>query len=456
METRVEFINHASLKIRSDGLCILSDPWFNGSAFNMGWRLQYEFDEAEILRALDGVTHIWISHEHPDHFSVPFFKKYSQVLIQENVKILFQETRDRRVVKFLQACNLEVIELIDGFKTNLSRNVEVTCIKNGFYDSALFVETKGLSVLNLNDCEFRTEQQCAELRSQIIKCDVLATQFNYAAWKGGISNIAWRKSAAKQKLEAIRRQVTALQPKIVIPFASFAYFSHAENSYLNDELNSPDVVSHYIQSSGVSVDVQVLRPFDFISESRSSAAQNDAVKFWNQQFQKSIAKELNVYDATTYPDLQEAYEAYKSRIFSNNSRWLLLIVRLIPIPVFQPIVVRLTDMAITVEVDLLSNNLRKTSSSPHVAMSGASLLFIFKSSFGFDTLTVNGCFEEASSGGFSRLSRTLALENLNNLGLSVEPKLIFRVDIIALFLSRLYDLKKKQRGGAADSIGVGG
>ena len=40
-------------------------------------------------------------------------------------------------------------------------------------------------------------------------------------------------------------------------------------------------------------------------------------------------------------------------------------------------------------------------------------------SFGFDTLTVNGCFEEASNGGFLVSTKTLAIENLNNLGMSI-------------------------------------
>ena len=45
-----------------------------------------------------------------------------------------------------------------------------------------------------------------------------------------------------------------------------------------------------------------------------------------------------------------------------------------------------------------------------LSMKSESLNFIFKNSFGFDTLTVNGCFEEVQKGGFVKATKTLAIE----------------------------------------------
>ena len=59
-------------------------------------------------------------------------------------------------------------------------------------------------------------------------------------------------------------------------------------------------------------------------------------------------------------------------------------------------------------------------------MHSASLKFIFKNSFGFDTLTVNGCFQEARSGGLKG-AKNLAIENLNNLGIKFNYKLAFHL-----------------------------
>lgn len=80
---------------------------------------------------------------------------------------------------------------------------------------------------------------------------------------------------------------------------------------------------------------------------------------------------------------------------------------------------------------------------PLLFMHSESLYFIFKNSFGFDTLTVNGCFEEAPK-GFVAATKTLAIENnLNNLGIYINVATIFNFSIIKLFLKRLYRVAKK-------------
>ena len=76
-------------------------------------------------------------------------------------------------------------------------------------------------------------------------------------------------------------------------------------------------------------------------------------------------------------------------------------------------------------------------------MNSESIKFIFLNNFGFDTLTVNGCFEENKKNGFVRASKALAIENLNNLGIFINPKIIFRLDLFFLYLKLLSKVKKK-------------
>ena len=79
----IQFINHASVLISNKPIGLLSDPWYKGSAFNNGWKLIYENSNDEIYSMLNNkVTHIWLSHEHPDHFSIPFFKKFKETIIK--------------------------------------------------------------------------------------------------------------------------------------------------------------------------------------------------------------------------------------------------------------------------------------------------------------------------------------------------------------------------------------
>ena len=71
----IQFINHASVKIYTENVVILTDPWYSGSAFNKGWNLLVEQSVDQVEDLLSDVSHIWISHEHPDHFSIPFSKR---------------------------------------------------------------------------------------------------------------------------------------------------------------------------------------------------------------------------------------------------------------------------------------------------------------------------------------------------------------------------------------------
>ena len=84
----------------------------------------------------------------------------------------------------------------------------------------------GKKFLNLNDCEIKTPLRCKEVLKLVGECDFLISQFSYAAWKGGKSNIQWRKNAAREKLETLRLQADFFKPKVLIPFASFVYFSN--------------------------------------------------------------------------------------------------------------------------------------------------------------------------------------------------------------------------------------
>ena len=68
-------------------------------AFNKGWNLLYENKTEEILDVLYKTSFIWISHEHPDHFSIKFFQEY-QKLIKEKNKNFISIYKDKRVINF--------------------------------------------------------------------------------------------------------------------------------------------------------------------------------------------------------------------------------------------------------------------------------------------------------------------------------------------------------------------
>ena len=91
MSTSLQLINHASILIDHGEISLLSDPWYQGEAFHKGWNLIHELTDEEIITLLDQVTHIWISHEHPDHFSIMFFKKFGDKIKDRNIQFLTAE-----------------------------------------------------------------------------------------------------------------------------------------------------------------------------------------------------------------------------------------------------------------------------------------------------------------------------------------------------------------------------
>ena len=441
MKTTIEFINHASVIIKGDNVSIMTDPWFKGGAFNNGWKLLFETSESGAENILNKITHIWISHEHPDHFSIPFFKKFSQHIIKNNIKVLFQETKDNRVVNFLRAQKIEVIELKDSEKLFLDDDFSVTCIKEGFYDSLLLVENCGEKILNLNDCEVRDYKKANKIFEQTGEVDVLLTQFSYAAWKGGKARKKWRIQAAKTRLDIIDLQIEVFKPKKVIPFASFIFFSNKENFYINDSVNKPvDVINRFEDSLA---EIVIMKPKDILGGNQEKLSNTKAIEFWDKRYIQAQSYQNLEYSTINRETLLKNFQNYCKRIRQRNSMTLIRLFRIIsPIPIFQPVVIKITDLNIIFKIDYINGTMSQTNEEADLSMPSESLNFLFSNSFGFDTLTVNGCFDEEKEGGFSKATKTLAIENLNNIGIYIKLSILFNMPVIFMFIRRL---KKVER-----------
>ncbi len=95
-------INHASLQVCDEKASFLSDSWCKGNIFDDGWSLLCENLDEDTIELFNITTCVWISHEHPGHFIVSFFKKFSHLILKNETKVLFQNTSDKRVLKFLK------------------------------------------------------------------------------------------------------------------------------------------------------------------------------------------------------------------------------------------------------------------------------------------------------------------------------------------------------------------
>jgi UDP-MurNAc hydroxylase len=241
----IEFVNHASFIFDCGSVRMICDPWLGGPAFNHGWRL---LSPTSLRRdRFESITHLWWSHQHPDHFS-PHDVRSIDPAFRARIATLYQQTRDKKVIRFSRALGFkDVTELPDRRWYRLSDDLTIMCGKWDDRDSWLALRSRDTTVLNLNDCFVSTREQADEIVRCVGDVDVLMTQFSYANWAGNPDDPAARRKEAELKLREIRIQRQAIKPEIIIPFASFVWFSHEENFYHNAEMNRVGAIAGWIE-----------------------------------------------------------------------------------------------------------------------------------------------------------------------------------------------------------------
>jgi hypothetical protein len=436
---KLTLINHAAVRIDCGDVVILCDPWLDGAAFQDGWDLLVP-TPLSIDAVMRGVTHVWISHEHPDHF-VPRFLAGIAKTHGDRVEVLFQATRDGRVRGFCEGKCLKVRELPDGERVALSPTVSIRCGAFDFYDSWLHVDDGTATLLNVNDCALQSPRAIARLARRLGPVDVLLTQFSYAAWKGGRDHRAFRDFAARRKLETMRAQIAGLKPRFTVPFASFVYFSNVENAYLNDGAN--DVAAAVRTIVGTSSAPVALFPGDTWEVGAPPPA--DALPRWAEVF-AHVDRLPKRPSGPSVPleALATRFAGYRERVFARNSEAAVRALRRIPgLGAFHPVRVRLTDLQRTVSISVV-DGFAEVPGEADVAMHSAVLDFVLANEFGFDTLTVNGRFE-ATPEGFARMTKSLALGSLNAMGITIGWSLVKDAWVVALLLEKLAGVMTRLR-----------
>ena len=187
-----------------------------------------------------------------------------------------------------------------------------------------------------------------------------------------------------------------------------------------------------------------MKPGDQLEKKKKKLNVMSAVEFWDEKYNSINWETLHSYKKVPLDEIYSNFEKYCQRISQKNSLWLMKALRIIsPISAFKPVLIHISDLDCIIKFDYITGDTSKVHEQAMISMKSESVNFLFQNSFGFDTLTVNGCFEEAQKGGFLQATRTLAIENLNNLGISVRVRTLFNFSIIKLFMTRLYRVARK-------------
>jgi len=227
---RIQLIGHASVLVSTGEIRLLSDPWLSGRAFAEGWEqspLPYWRPEQ-----LD-CTHLWISHEHPDHLSVETLRAVPEAK-RRSIQVVVQRSLTGEMSRFLRELGWgSVIELGHRERHDLGGGVTVQLHQFGLVDSSLTVSRDAETVVLLNDCK-PTRWGLRRLRQDVGSVSVLFDQYSIAAWAGNPGDTDRYATRRKLVLDHLAQHVEMLDPELFVPYASSVRFCQPDNVHMND------------------------------------------------------------------------------------------------------------------------------------------------------------------------------------------------------------------------------
>jgi UDP-MurNAc hydroxylase len=435
---KLDFVNHSSFVIESGGVRLICDPWIEGRAFNDGWELLVP--SVFSYQDFASITHIWFSHEHPDHFAPSNLRAIPDEF-RQRITVLYQRSADGKVAKCCRKAGFgTVIELDPDTPLELEPGFEVLCNPWTSGDSYLHVRTPGTTLLNLNDCAILTEEEAADVAGRVGAVDVLATQFSLSAWEGNPEEVERRRAGARRMLDRTLLHARALQPSYVIPFGSFVWFCHEENAYINAEMNRIGGVYRELTEDTEATPV-VLYPGDtwVVGDEHSSDV---AIRRWEEALDAVPKRDRVKSRRVCFQDLEDAAEAFCRKLsrqvgpgrirlslamghyrrrrreegsgLAARARRLLGLLQLH----LEPAHIWISDHERAVDFDQVHglHHSHRSREECDVAVGSDSLRYGFEFLWGGESLLVNGRFSEIRPGGRDRLFEYYFQAHSHNIG----------------------------------------
>lgn len=306
---KIEFVNHSSVLIKSK-INILCDPWYCGTAFADGWRLLHD-DKIDINTLK--YDKIWLSHEHPDHFSIPTLKQ-----ISGQRSFIYQETIDKKVKSYLENRGHSVTEMHDNF-TMRTDGLDLTTIVTEGYDSCLLVNDDGVKFLNINDSQLDRLDELEKIACHV-PVDLIAIQFHYANWAGNPEDKLIPEMKRKAAVERVKKVAEFCGTKNVMLFASYVYYCHEENFYWN----KPGAIRKTyedLKSLGLNVIIPIPGDAIVLSDNNNipwSVQKNEHnINFWENLISEKRAIERT--KALEISEITDVYNKFHDKLAARNN-----------------------------------------------------------------------------------------------------------------------------------------
>lgn len=422
MSPKITWVNHSGYIISYRKINLLVDPWISGKAFNNGWSLLTDSYFPEKIAKT--ITHIWISHEHPDHFSVKDLIQLKKIN-KNDIKVIFQKTKDNRVYNFLKKIGYEVHVLDDYEEYKLSEKFKIQIIKTGQINSLSLVTVQNKFILNTNDCDLEKNfLKFLKKKLNLIRCDILLTQFSYAYWHSKPSEKFKREIASQEKLNSMKTQIEMFNPKFTIPFASYIYFCHSENKYMNDSITNLNKVKEMIENlNSKPIFLYPASEYKLDKEFNSSIDNlNKYIKDFNSLEKRYYLKSPKI----NFEDLKISSKKYLEGLYKKNSKFFMFLFCYISKFLklffnkdflgFSGSIIHLTDLSITISFDWVKGIKILKKKPADIFISSDSLNYIFNYQWGFGSLMINGRGDYRNEHSKWLFNRIFILGSLNSVG----------------------------------------
>jgi len=233
---RFTLSGHAALRVETEQLSLLVDPWLVGSCY---WRSWWPYpplpDVPEYWLRPD---YLYLTHHHFDHFHYPSLRridKRTRLLVPEfGVDFMAGELRQLGFSDITEIPHAEVVDLPGG--------IRLASFQYGFDDSALLVSDGSTVIANFNDCKVRG-RPLEQVLGTFGRPTFLLKNYSWAQ----AYPICYRADDPAD-LSLLRREnysqdflatVRDVRPDYAVPFASMVCFLHPETAHLNDTVITP-------------------------------------------------------------------------------------------------------------------------------------------------------------------------------------------------------------------------
>jgi UDP-MurNAc hydroxylase len=240
-------LSHASLLVRSRNKTLLTDPWLVGSCYWRSW-WNYPPVKLELIQNLQPDA-IYITHIHWDHFHGATLRRFSK-----NTPIVIPFERSTRMKRDLMAMGfLNVIEVRHGKSFTLHEDFKLTSYQfSPWGDSAVVIESEGISLLNANDAKFMGGplQQILNNHKRFDFAFRSHSSANDRVCHHYTDNGMNKQENPTVYADSFFNFMEKVNPKYAVPFASNQCYLHRDVFRLNTTVETPSQVQAYVASVG--------------------------------------------------------------------------------------------------------------------------------------------------------------------------------------------------------------